>query len=240
QHLLLIFAAAPLLLFGAPLMPIWRALPLGARRASLRWLLRHRSPRRAALGAARLLSAPRVVWLLFVGDFLAWHLPALYDLTLRDQLVHDVEHLLFLGTAVLFWAQVIPSLPCRPRLGYGAQAVFMVTAGMGMQVVELPLTYSGAPLYPYYAAVQRPVGGVSPLVDQSTSGALMNLVGAIVFGSVFMLLLWRWIDAGTRPEAGARRSGSARRGHRDRGRSDEEALRRLPPTNEGEQGAWSL
>ena len=30
-----------------------------------------------------------------------WHLPVLYDATLRNQGVHDIEHLLFVGTSLL-------------------------------------------------------------------------------------------------------------------------------------------
>lgn len=206
QHLLLIFVAAPLVLFGAPMMPLWRAIPLAARRTSLRWLMSHRRPRRIALGANRLFNAPRAVWILFVGDFLAWHVPALYDLTLRNQSIHDAEHLLFLGTALLFWAQVIPSAPLRPRLGYGAQAGFTLSAGFAMQAVAMALTYGG-PLYVHYARVARPRGASTALVDQTTAGALMNLAGAILFGGVFMLLLWRWIDDAMRREASTRGPG---------------------------------
>lgn len=208
QHLVLIFLAAPLLLFGAPLMPILRGVPLEARRSSLRWLMLHRRSRRIVLGVGRLLGASRAIWILFVGDFLAWHVPALYDLTLRNQGIHDVEHLLFLGTALLFWAQVIPSAPLRPRLGYGAQAVYTLSAGFAMQIVALALTYGDGPLYVHYARATRPTGSSTVIVDQTASGALMNLVGAILFGSVFMLLLWRWIDDALQRDAGARHPGA--------------------------------
>lgn len=208
QHLVLIFLAAPLLLFGAPLMPLWRGFPLEARRSSLRWLMLHRRTRRVVLGAGRLLGAPRTVWILFVGDFLAWHLPALYDLTLRDQGVHDAEHLLFLVTALLFWAQVIPSAPLRPRLGYGAQALYTLSAGFAMQIVALALTYGDGPLYAHYARVARPTGAASVVVDQTAAGGLMNLVGAILFGGVFMLLMWLWIDDALRRDANARYPGA--------------------------------
>jgi cytochrome c oxidase assembly factor CtaG len=209
QHALLIFVAAPLLLFGAPLMPLWRAFPVEARRSSLRWLMLHRRPRRVVLAVGRLLGTPRAVWILFVGDYLAWHVPLLYNLALRDQGVHDAEHLLFLGTALLFWAQVIPSAPLRPHLGYGAQALYTLTAGFALQAVAMVLTYSSVTLYDEYAEEVRGTSGASAaLVDQSTAGALMNLVGAAIFGGVFMLLLWRWIDDALRREASTRYPGS--------------------------------
>jgi putative membrane protein len=195
QHLLLIFGAAPLLLFGAPLMPFWRAVPLELRRSSLRWLMLHPRPRRLTLGAGRLISSPALVWVIFVVDFIGWHMPALYDLALRAQPVHDLEHLLFLVTALLFWAQVIPSAPLRPRLGYGAQAFYTLGAGFAMQVVCLMLTFSPQPIYDHYAAVESANSSLSPIVDQTTSGGLMNLIGMIFFGTIFMVLLWLWLGA---------------------------------------------
>lgn len=205
QHMVLIFLAPPLLLFGAPVMPIWRAIPLDTRRSSLRWLMTRPRHRRGIFAVGRFISAPRVVWLLFVSDFLAWHVPALYDLTLRNQGIHDAEHLLFLVTALLFWAQVIPSPPLRPRLGYGGQAALIVSAGFAMQPVALVLTYAGSPLYAYYARV---TGAAAAVADQTEAGALMNSVGAVIIGGVFMLLLWRWIDDALQRDAGARRPGA--------------------------------
>lgn len=194
QHMLLIFGAAPLLLFGAPLMPIWRALPLGARRSSLRWLMQHPRPRRLSLALGRFISSPGWIWVLFVGVFIAWHVPFFYDLALSNQNVHDLEHLLFLVTGLLFWAQAIPSAPLKPRLGYGAQALYTLSAGFTIQVVSLAMTFSGTPLYNHYVTVERPAGAISVMVDQTSAGALMNLVAMIVFGGVFMLLLWFWLD----------------------------------------------
>jgi len=204
QHALLIFVAAPLLLFGAPLMPLLRAIPLDTRRRSLRWLMTNRRPRRVALAIGHGIASPRGVWLLFVGDYLAWHVPALYDLALRDQGIHDIEHLLFLGTALLFWAQIIPSAPLRPRLGFAAQALFTITGGFALQTVEMVLTYSGSPFYAHYAQVQRSTGAISALVDQTSAGALMGAIGTAIFGTVFMVLLWRWFDEAQRREASTR------------------------------------
>ena len=198
QHMLLIFLAPPLLLFGAPVMPIWRAIPLNSRRSSLRWLMTRPRQRRIAFAVSRFISTPQVVWVFFVGDFLAWHVPTLYDLTLQHQGIHDAEHLLFLLTALLFWAQIIPSAPLRPRLGYGGQAAFLVSAGFAMQPVALALTYAGTPLYVHYA---RAMGAAAAVADQTEAGALMNSVGAVVIGGVFMLLLWRWIDEAIQRDA---------------------------------------
>ncbi|HKW23479.1 MAG TPA: cytochrome c oxidase assembly protein, partial [Ktedonobacterales bacterium] len=151
----------------------------------------------------RFLFAPRTVWFLFVGDFMVWHLPILYNAALRQQPIHDAEHLLFLGTALLFWSQMIPSHPLKPRMSYARQAIYVVAAGAIMQFVALVLVYSGQPVYQFYATAPRPAGALPLAVDQTTAGALMNLTGMIIFGTAFMVLTWFWLADDERHPAGA-------------------------------------
>ncbi len=54
--------------------------------------------------------------MLFSVVLLGWHVPALFDATLRSGALHALEHTLFFTTAVMFWKQVIPSPPLRARL----------------------------------------------------------------------------------------------------------------------------
>jgi len=127
QHILLMLVAAPLLVLGAPWLPFWRPLPLGFRRRVASSVVRRRwlAPVRALAGWA---TIPVVAWILFNGDLAVWHVPALYDLTVRNQGVHYVEHLSFLGLGMLFWAQVTDSPPLHCRLGEFERVLFL-TAG---------------------------------------------------------------------------------------------------------------
>lgn len=195
QHELLIVGAAPLLVLSAPLMPLWRAVPLGMRRASLRWLTQQRWARHVSQLPHALRGAPGgvagVAWLLFLGDAALWHLPAVYDLALRDPPIHDLEHLLFLGTALLFWAQVIPSPPWRPHLDDRARAFFVGSAGVVLHLFDFVFILAAVPLYPYYAAVPRTPGMPTTLTDQAMAGGVMELLNMSVFAVAFGLLLWR-------------------------------------------------
>ena len=64
--------------------------PPGARRALPRFV---RSPRL------------QVTWL--HGVLMGWHWPALYDATLLNPNLHVLEHLMFMGTAVLIWWPIL-------------------------------------------------------------------------------------------------------------------------------------
>jgi putative membrane protein len=200
QHILLFFAAAPLLLAGAPIMPIWRAFPIDSRRASLRWLMLHPRPRRLVLLVWRAVGASRAVWFLTVGNFIVWHLPVLYDLTPVNQYVRGLEHLCYLAAGLLFWGQVLPSPPLRPRMGYGEQSLWVAGIALSIQVVPLALILSASPLYAYYATLPRTPAMPTALQDQAAAGALMTLAGGGVISGLFMLLLWLWIEDDRRTE----------------------------------------
>lgn len=193
QHILLIFIAAPLLVLSAPLMLVWRAVPLDARRDSLRWTLRHPRLRRTAVSVGQFVMRPKVAWILFVGDFLGWHLPAMYNLALRNQTVHDLEHMCFLGTGLLFWAQLIHCPPLHARMDYGVRALYLFSSSVATSIVSLALVYIPTPIYNYYATAHVP-GGPGVIVDQASAGALMDVAVAPIFALAFCLLVWKWLE----------------------------------------------
>lgn len=190
QHELLVLVAAPLLLLGAPSMLFWRAVPVGARRATLRWGFRRGWPLRGLEWLAHALTTPRVAWTIFVVVFLGWHLPGLYDLALRYPVVHIMEHICFLAAALLFWAPVIPSPPLRRRMGYIAQALYLGLGTVVMNGLAALYMYSTHPLYPFYVAAE---GSTQALVDQHLAGGVMDVPGTILFFSAICGLLVLWL-----------------------------------------------
>jgi putative membrane protein len=207
QHLLLMTIAAPLLVLGAPWLVCWRALPLGFRRPVAGAVVQ--SPRlRVLRRVARLISLPVVAWVLFNGDLAVWHVPALYDLTLRDPAVHYVEHISFLVLGMLFWAQVTESPPFRPRLGYFERVVFLTAGAMAAWLLAVVLGLATSPLYPSYVSVHPRPEGLSALTDQHLAGGVMWGPGSIPFAIGVFWCLYVWLD----DEGGRRRRPRHRRG----------------------------
>ena len=192
QHVLLLSVAPPLLALAAPWARIWRPLPLGLRRAVARGLVV--DPRaRPVRAAASWLVQPPVVWLLFCGNLVAWHVPAAYDLTLRNGLAHEGEHALFLTTGLLFWLQVIASPPFHTRLGEVARALYTLAAmGVGW-VLAIVLAFARHPLYAPYADLVHHPGGLSALGDQQVAAGVMWVPGSLAFSLAAVLLLVRFI-----------------------------------------------
>src|ERR1700694_1283273 len=191
QHLMLMVVAAPLLEMSAPWIRIWRALPLGFRRAVARPIFLH--PRLAVLrGVYRLLARPGVIWTLAAANLWLWHLPALYDLTLRNHLVHHLEHGLFLGLGLAFWAHVFDQHPFRAPLGSLARASYVFFAMVQSWGLAAVLSFATGPFYAYALLPSRP-GGISALTGQQLGGGMRWVPGAITYSIVFIALLFRWL-----------------------------------------------
>ena len=182
QHVLLTMVAPPLILLGRPWPRSVRALPIGLRRVIARGLHRCRG-----------VAAPLVAFVLFNGDLLAWHLPGLYDLTLRNAAVHDLEHALFLVTALLFWAHLAPTSR-RPRLDATRQVAYGVGAILVSWALAVVLGFASHPLYAHYAALAHRPGGLSALADQQLAAGIMWVPASIPFTIAVLVAAYRLLE----------------------------------------------
>ena len=156
QHLLLMMAAPPLLWLGAPLFPVLRGLPRPVRVSWAAPLLSS-PPLRRTFGR---LTHPLAALPIFVATSWAWHAPAAYDLALRSPGWHYVQHVCFLGAALLFWYPVVRPYPSRPRWSPWLLLPYLLLADLSNTALCAVLTFSDRVLYPYYAEVPR-LGGTS-------------------------------------------------------------------------------
>jgi putative membrane protein len=172
QHELLMVVAAPLLVLGRPVIPWLFALRPARRR---RLGLAARQPWFAA--AWHWISSLRIAWCLHAAAVLVWHLPALYDASIRSELAHALQHSIFLGTALLFWWSVLqPSAKRRP--GSAVVALFAMstlTGGLGALLALADAAWYGA----YGIAANR--WGLSVLEDQQIAGLIMWMGGTVSY-----------------------------------------------------------
>jgi putative membrane protein len=193
QHVLLMMVVPPLLLVGRPWPRVSRPLPLGLRRPLARTVLA--GPTLAPVrGALRWLAAPLPSFVLFNGTLLVWHLPVLYDLTLRDGPVHDLEHALFFGTALLFWTHLVPGVSGRPQLADGARAVYGTAALLVSWILAIVLGLAQEPLYGAYASLGQRPGGLSALSDQQLAAGVMWVPGSVPYCIILVAVVLRWLD----------------------------------------------
>jgi cytochrome c oxidase assembly factor CtaG len=192
QHLLLMVVLAPLLVTAAPLQPLWLGLPGWARRI-LSGAARP-GVRRVFFRAEQWLRQPAVACGLLIVGIWVWHWPALYDLALTNDTIHDwCEHLVFLAVSVLFWTLIIPSPGLRPRVGYLGQMLCIGVAIIQNVVLAALLGFAPAPLYtPYVHLAASPVA-FSALQDQQLGAGIMWTFGDLPFGVALSVLFHRWL-----------------------------------------------
>jgi putative membrane protein len=170
KHLLLMTVGAPLILLGAPAMPLLCGLPKWIMRLSL--LLRSRTPKLSLLGY--FLSKAVFCWLAGTAAVIAWHIPTLFQLGLSSNTWHIVENACFLSAGLLFW---LPIVRTRPREAKGPQwsmfmPLYLFLATLPCDILSAFLTFCGRVVYPSYVSAARIVN-LSPLQDQECAGALM-------------------------------------------------------------------
>jgi cytochrome c oxidase assembly factor CtaG len=176
QHLIFMSVAPPLLLLGAPAVPFFRGLPRWFVRSTLGPLFR--AP--AVHQFFRLVTHPGFAWIAMNITYLGWHLPPAYELALRSENWHTVEHACFFFTSLLFWFPVIQPWPSVSRVSRWAMVPYLIGADLVNTAFSASLSFAGRVLYPSYNAAPR-VFDLSPLSDQAAAGALMWVIGSIFY-----------------------------------------------------------
>ncbi len=202
QHLLLTLVAAPLIALGAPITLALRVASPAVRRRALLPLLHSR--------LMRVLAFPVVAWIAFAAIMWASHFSPLFDLALEDPLVHDLEHGLFLGAALLFWWPAVGLDPAPWRLSHPARLVYVFLQMPQNTFLAVVILNAAAPLYTHYATLRR-AWGPSPLVDQQVAASIMWLVGDALFIVAIVAILAGWMRREERDTAVSERRADVER-----------------------------
>jgi putative membrane protein len=176
QHFVLMSIAPPLILFGAPVVPMLRGFPGWFVRPVLGPLIRMRWLR----SFFHALVQPKVAWLLINFSYIGWHVPVAYEATLASENIHNCEHACFFFFNLLFWWPLIEPWPSRFRGSRWILIPYLLAAGVVNTGISAFLVFSGRVVYPSYAAQPR-MFGISALADQAAAGAFMWVAGSIVF-----------------------------------------------------------
>jgi putative membrane protein len=179
QHMLLVFAMPPLLLYGTPGWMVWPLL---------------RDRRLLQLG--RVLTRPAGAFATFNVVLVAWHLPPLYNLAMERHPVHIVEHLMIMAASVVLWWPMLSPLDELPRAPYPVQMLYLFVVGLPMVMVAIFISMADDLLYPYYAASPRVWEQLTPRVDQQLGGLIMWIPGGMIFLTALSVVFFRWQNAG--------------------------------------------
>lgn len=167
QHLLLAYVVARMLLVGVPAW-LWRVLLL------------HPS----VFPTARVLLRPVVTFVVFGVFFALWHVPAIYQASLLNPLLHHVEHGVFLVTAIMLWWPILSPLEELPKAPDLVRLAYLFVIPIAQLPVFGGITFNPDVVYPIYATAPRAFG-IDVIADQGLAGAIMKVFGLVAFGLPF-------------------------------------------------------
>lgn len=185
QHELLMLVAAPLVVLGRPLVAFLWALPIGWSRKLGQWTRLHWFQR-----GWRSITLPLTAWAIHAAALWIWHVPVLFQATLRSDLMHTLQHVCFLGSALLFWWALFHG--SRNAAGYGAAALYVFTTSIHSGVLGALITFAGNLIYPAYAG-STAAWGLTPLEDQQLGGLIMWVPAGLVYIIAGLALCAGWL-----------------------------------------------
>lgn len=188
EHELLLFTM-PIGLLAARPLPIaliapWRLLPSTWRRSVGRgwnWW-------RQSLRGLSVFEQPIPALALSTSALWAWHAPPLYDLALRSEWIHTLEHVSFLVTALLFWRPLLSVAPVSSLDSNAKRALYLMAGGMQGGLLGALIALDNHVIYTGYLTVPgAPFAAV--LADQQVGGAVMWFSGPIFCGIISAIVM---------------------------------------------------
>jgi cytochrome c oxidase assembly factor CtaG len=179
EHELLMLPAALLLVAARPGPVLLWGLPRPLRRlfgSIAQWPLWRRLSEPITATAIQALA----IWL--------WHMPGPFDLALRHEGWHVIQHLCFIVSALLFWWAMLH----RTRAALAALCLF-ATSMIGGALGAL-MALSTSPWYSAYAAMGMTPFGLGPAEDQELAGLIMWIPGGLFHLGAALLVLARWLS----------------------------------------------
>ncbi|WP_262270181.1 cytochrome c oxidase assembly protein [Microvirga yunnanensis] len=185
QHILLIAVAPPLLVLGKPEVPWLWALPVPWRRG-----LARSGPMRSVLSVLAPCARPIPAATIHMATLWIWHSPALFDAAVASDRLHWLEHLLFFGTALLFWRGIIKARSGRQGAAAALIACFVPLLQSGL--LSALLSFAREALY---HAPDTAAWGLSALEDQQLAGAIMSLPMCGIYLMAGLVMALRLVTA---------------------------------------------
>jgi cytochrome c oxidase assembly factor CtaG len=176
QHLLLMAVAPPLILIGAPALPLLQGLPQSVARKVVGPVLRWR----AMKWFGHFITNPAICGLAATLSLIVWHFPVMFELALRFGWLHVVEHVCFFSTGLLFWWPVVQPWPSIARWPRWSIPLYLFCATLPCDVLSGFLAFCDRVVYTSYLSAPRAFD-ISPLQDQQFAAALMWVAVTIIF-----------------------------------------------------------
>lgn len=201
QHELLMMLAPPLILLANPVPVLMWGLSGSSRFQAGNLLARHSVIRRAR----DVLGRMPVAWSVYVGNLWIWHHPVLYQAALQNPWIHDLEHILFFLTALVFWWPIVRPASRPAPIQDGLRILYIFLAATQDAVLSGLIALSSRILYPHYETAVR-LWDLTPREDQIGGGVVMFGVGSTTYLIAVLFLVNALLGGGRRTRSMKRAS----------------------------------
>ena len=194
QHLLLMFAVVPCWIKG---IPPWVYQPI-VKHPRLAWLMTW---------------VPRAVpsFLIVTVIMAFWHLPAFYDATLKNELLHTTQHVFFIIAGFLFYWPLMSPVPESPQLAPPMKCFYLFVQTIPSGIIGAMITYAGPGLYPHYEEATVRPWGIDLKTDQEIAGLIMWVGMNSLFLIMLTVIFLRWANGEERKDRDALAAENQRR-----------------------------
>jgi putative membrane protein len=135
----------------------------------------------------RVLTHPALAFPIWAVNLYVWHLPVLYEAALRNDAVHALEHVLFIGCGINMWMPIFGPLPKPEWFGNLAKLGYVVAVRLAGALLGNIFIWSGTAFYSYYSRGEA-YWDISALKDQGIAGSVMMIEGSFLTIGVFAWL----------------------------------------------------
>jgi putative membrane protein len=185
QHEILMLVAAPLFVLSRPFVAALWALPRGWRKSANVFVKKNWTQK-----TWHFLTNPFTSWLIHAVALWAWHIPSLFQATLKSDAVHTLQHTSFFLSALLFWWAIMASP--RGLISYGAGVLYLFTTSVHSGLLGVFLTLTSKVWYPVYEK-STVSWGLTPIEDQQLGGLIMWIPAGVVYIFAGLLMFAGWL-----------------------------------------------
>jgi cytochrome c oxidase assembly factor CtaG len=186
QHIVLMMVATPLLVMGAPLLLVLRAVTPDRRRTWVR-LLRSR--------VFAIVTNPILTWFAFAAVLVGIHFtPAMSWLMDADPFGRYAEIALYMGVAFAFYYTLLPGNPARNRPTPAIRVLSLFLMMIPETMTGFFLYTASVPLFPHFEQAATALG-VDAVSDQRLGGALMWSGAMIIDVAWIAVAVGEWFDS---------------------------------------------
>jgi putative membrane protein len=182
EHEIIMAVSAPLLVLGRPIGVLLWGLP-----HKVRLSLTHATRQPVIQRCWSWLTRPLNATLIHAVAIWVWHAPPLFDAAVTHEVLHRLQHLSFLVSALLFWYSLLRT----SRSGEALWHLFFTMLHTSLLGALLALS----PRVLYAAQTAHSLAwGLTPLEDQQLAGIFMWVPAGTIYAGAALFFAARWIS----------------------------------------------